>query len=48
MDFIVSLPCIQKGNDAIWVVFAKFTKMAKIHSNEIHNDSFGLGLTIHQ
>ena len=29
MDFIVSLPCTQKGHDAIWVVVDRLTKMAR-------------------
>ena len=29
MDFVASLPCIQKVRDAIWVIVDRLTKMAK-------------------
>jgi hypothetical protein len=28
MDFIVGLPCTQKGNDSIWVIVDRLTKVA--------------------
>ena len=28
MDFIVSLPCSQKGHDSIWVIVDRLTKVA--------------------
>jgi hypothetical protein len=28
MDFIVGLPCTQKGNDSIWVIVHRLTKVA--------------------
>ena len=29
MDFIVSLPCTQRGHDAIWVVVDRLTNLAR-------------------
>jgi hypothetical protein len=29
MDFIVGLPCTQKGNDSIWVIVDQLTKVAQ-------------------
>jgi hypothetical protein len=33
MDFIVGLPCTQKGNDSIWVIVDRLTKVAHFLQN---------------